>query len=66
MDTPDLSAVREHVELVIKDAEQDAHRLDRQPFNGRVMGENFGYAFAQIQGLGKMLLHVIDHLEENK
>lgn len=59
----DFTKLRKHLDLVVYDAEQDAKALDGQPFSGRVVAENFGYAYAQIQALGKMLLAVIDHLE---
>jgi len=60
-----LESVREHLLLVIEDAGLDAHALDGQPFNGRTMAENLGYAYAQIQALGKMLLAVIDEVERS-
>jgi hypothetical protein len=62
----DLTSVREHLLLVIEDAERDALALDGQPFSGRTMAENFGYAYAQIQALGKMLLAMVDALEDSQ
>ena len=57
-----LQDVRDHVQLVVDDAEQEASSLNGQLVNAQVL-TNFEAVYAQVQGLGKMLLAVVDELE---
>lgn len=46
---------REVLRLIAEDAETDAKRLDGQPFNGLMVGSQFGNVFASIKSLAKIM-----------
>ncbi len=56
-----IQSIREHVQLIIDDAKQSS--TERTSAGMHISGaDHLGYLYAQIQGLGKMMLEILDYL----
>lgn len=55
----DTEKVRDVLGMIIKDAEDDAHRIDGNAIGGRVHGELLGWILASVQALAKIQLEVL-------
>lgn len=42
------------------DMRSDAEQLDGRPFDGRTVGENFGYCYSAIAALARILAELIE------
>ncbi len=60
--TMDIQAIREHVQLTIDDARESRRQIGRAGMHVTA-NDHFGYLYAEVQGLGKMMLELIDYLE---
>ena len=55
MDTATRERVLNVLAMIVEDAEDDAKKLDGQPFDGRTVATNLGQMYASIQALAKIV-----------
>ena len=57
-----IQSIREHVQLVIDDAQESKKHISRAGMHVTV-GDHLDYLYAEVQGLGKMMLEILNYLE---
>ncbi len=55
-----LEKISSSLQMISEDAENDAKNLDGKPFNGQTTAANFGYIYASIHSLAKIINELVE------
>ena len=54
------------LDMVLEDTPKDAKALDGKPFNGKIVAEQFGVLYAQLEAVTKVVKLLVLEVEDGK